>query len=174
MDENREKIIIEVDENGKDIHEGDEHISTRRLLSFTLGNDKYCVDINEVREVILIEKITRVPSTPDFVVGVINLRGDIVPVLDICNFLYATGGESKDEQKALIVEIEGGVVGLLVSDVNKTIDVSEQDIQPTLLTIEGKIAKHIKGQVQLESGIQVLLSLPKLFESDEIKALNTV
>ena len=170
-DYNQNRIFIELGED-KD-SDFDKNKNTRRLLSFSLGKDNYCVDIKEVNEVIILPNITQVPNTPSFVIGVINLRGDILPIIDICNFLNTTSNEEVDNQKALIVDVyEGaGKIGILVSDVKKTLDIDENDIQPTLLTIDGKISKHIKGQVQLDTGIQVLLSLQKLFESDEIKSL---
>jgi len=163
------KVILEVDD--AELAEEKEEKKTVRVLAFSLGDENYCIEISQAKEVIKLVATTRVPNTPSFVVGIANLRGDIITVLDIRYFFGLEKKEKKDEITALITDIGGSSVGIMVDRIEDTVDIEETAIQPPLSTLAGKLAGYTKGQVQIGKNILILLDLAKVLKNEEIESL---
>jgi purine-binding chemotaxis protein CheW len=168
MDE-QDKIIIEVDDSELDA--GTEARPSIRVLSFCLGTEHYCFDITEAKEVFKPSSITRVPNTPGFVVGVTNLHGQIVPLVDIRYFLGLEQKEGLSGTKAITTDTRGSLIGLMVDDVDEARDIEESSIQPPLATIKGRLAEFTKGQVEMGKEILILIDLKRILNCEEIENL---
>jgi purine-binding chemotaxis protein CheW len=167
MAEERDRIIIEADEYEE------ERLPQKvaRVLVFSLGGETYGIDIKQARSVVKPDAVTRVPNMPEFITGVMNLRGDVISLVDIRYFFGLAQRERTDGARAIVVDSADGPVGIVVDSIKFTLDVPEDSIQPPLATLNEKLAGYTKGEVQMETGILVLLDLSKVLASDEISAL---
>lgn len=162
-------IIMETDET----EEAPVKKKTLRVLAFTLGGEHYCVDIKQAKSVVRVEALTRVANTPEFIVGVTNLRGEIIPLIDIRYFFGLEHPESDKSARVIVTDVTGSPVGITVDSVADTVDIDEEAIEPPLATLKGKLADYTKGQVQLGNDILILLDLEKILKCDDIERLKS-
>jgi purine-binding chemotaxis protein CheW len=160
------KIVIEAE----DIETSSE-VATIKLLAFLLGEENYCVGIEEVKEIIHLTHVTRVPHTPSFIRGVINLRGKIVSLLDIRHFFSLTESEDTKEKRILITDTTGPFIGILVDKVKGSFDISHSSVQPPLPTLNSSVIEYTKGQIQNNDEIYTYLDLRKILSSEKINNL---
>jgi purine-binding chemotaxis protein CheW len=142
-----------------------------RVLCFSLGGEDYCIEVREAREVVRLGQVTHVPNTPAFIVGVVNLRGEIIPLVDIRYFFGLKEREEVGGARVIVTDTGGFSVGILVDAIDETLKIDEDSIQPPLVTIKGKMAEYTRGQVQLGDTISVLLDLKRVLNCDEINKL---
>ena len=137
---------------------------TLHLIVFRLLREWYGVEITEVKEVIRVGKITYLPSSPESIAGIVNLRGNILSVTDL-KTMFGLPHEDLTE-KARIIAVESGIyeTGLLVDEVVESIQVPVSKIEPPLLTIPVEGASYIKGQCNVRNRFIALVSLEKVLE----------
>jgi len=137
---------------------------TLHLIVFRLLREWYGVEITEVKEVIRVGKITYLPSSPESIAGIVNLRGNILSVTDL-KTMFGLPHEDLTE-KARIIAVESGIceTGLLVDEVVESIQVPISKIEPPLLTIPAEGATYIKGQCNIRNKLIALVSLEKVLE----------
>jgi purine-binding chemotaxis protein CheW len=129
-----------------------------QLVSFQVGHEEFGLDILKVQEIIRAQKLTRVPNLPDFVEGIINLRGRVIPVIGLrkCFGLDARG-EDKD-RRIVVVEVTGTILGFVVDTVSEVLRVAQQTIEPPPQL--GKVARdYISGIAKLDSRLLLMLDL---------------
>ena len=149
----------------EDLYEKEElKEETIQLVVFRLAREWYGIEITKVKEVIKVEKITYIPSSPEYIVGIINLRGNVLSVTDLKR-IFALPHEELTE-KTRIVAIESGIVetGLLVDEVAEATEVPISKIEPTLSTIEPEMAEYIEGQCRVNGKLIALLNGVKILE----------
>ncbi len=156
--------------------EADQYI---QMISFSVGSERFGVEILVVQEIIMMSPITEIPNSPDFVEGVINLRGNIIPVLDLRKRLRLRGYRDLREYapgtRILVVEIEGNVTGFIVDSVAKVISVRASKIAPPPdIIVAGVQSQYISGVVHLDEGILVILDFRRILSVEEKTALGTV
>ena len=145
-----------------------------QFISFAIGNDQYGVDIMAVREIKGWSDITHLPKQPDYVRGVLNLRGAIVPIVDLrCRF-----GEGLTETTPLhiviIVQIEGRQVGLIGDRVLDIVSVDAAQVQPVPRTAEGVTSDFLSGLLTHDDAMIALIDLPKLLSVQDVDAAASV
>lgn len=146
--------------------EGVNPMANVQIVVFKVGGLEYAVGINQVQEIIDRAEITRVPHAPDFILGVFNLRGKIVPAIDLLRRLDL--GSTSSEAKVIVeVTTEEHTVGILADDVTETTEVSEDDIEATSVMIGDSNQKYIKGIVKKGQRLMSLLNLETLLSDDE-------
>ena len=150
-----------------------------QMISFAIGSERFGVEILDVQEVIMMSDVTEIPNAPDFVEGVINLRGNIIPVLDLRKRLRLRGHREFRQYapgtRILVVEIEGNVTGFIVDSVAKVISVPVAKITPPPdIIVAGVQSQYISGVVHLEEGILVILDFRKILSVEEKDALGSV
>jgi len=149
----------------EDLYEKEElKEETIQLVVFRLAREWYGIEITKVKEVIKVEKITYIPSSPEYIAGIINLRGNVLSVTDLKR-IFTLPHEELTE-KTRIVAIESGIVetGLLVDEVVEAIEVPVSKIEPTLLTIAPEMAEYIEGQCRVNGKLIALLNGVKILE----------
>jgi len=163
------KIIIEIDED--EFESREEKKKTIRVLSFLLGGEKYCVQITDAKEVFGVSFVTKVPNAPQFVVGVANLHGAIIPIIDIRYFLGLERKEGLGNTKAIVSDVCNSNIGFVVDGVGEAMDIEEDSIQPPLATIKGRLRDFTRGQMQIGEDIIIILELKKILKCEEIESL---
>jgi len=165
----QEKIYI--DANDEDYVEEKETQPTVRVLAFSLGDENYCVDVHQAKEVIRLPEMTRVPNVPSFVVGVTNFRGQILSILDLHHFFGVEPRGKTRDVRVMVTDVAGELIGLIVDQVNDTLEIEETRIQEPLATLQGNVAGYTRGQISLGNEILIFLDLEKILQSDEIMVL---
>lgn len=152
-----------------------------QMISFSIGAERFGVPILVVQEIIMMSTITEIPNAPDFVEGVINLRGNIIPVIDLRKRLRLRGYSQgtafvqKPGTRILVVEIEENITGFIVDSVAKVITVPASRISPPPdIIVAGVQSLYISGVVHLDEGILVILDFRRILSLEERDALEGV
>lgn len=149
----------------------------RQLVVFKVGSEEFAIDILLTREVVSLREITPVPETAQYVEGIMNLRGNLVPVLDFRRRLRAGKITSHDEQRIIISNLDGKLAGLIVDGASEVVRVVEDMIEPAPDIIAEMGADYIAGVINLGERFVTLIDLKKAlteeikYELDEIIAL---
>ena len=143
----------------------------RKVLAFTLNGEDYAVDIAQAKEVLEVPCITKVPYVPDFVKGAMNLRGEIISVLDIRPFCGLPPGKRTEQAKVLVTDAAGSQIGILVDQVRGTMEFDPDQVQAPLSTLEERIQCHVVGQVRLKDHIVVWLDFRSILQSESVTRL---
>lgn len=139
----------------------------QQLVVFELQGELYGVDIHQVREIIRVPAITHVPRTPDFVEGVVNLRGTVIPILDLRKrFGFNEGGDDAD-RRIVVVEMEDKTLGVIVDAVREVLLVDEETIEPPSPYIVTMDSQYIVGVARLEEHLVILLDLNQVLSAGE-------
>ena len=143
-----------------------------RLITFILGEEKYGLNILKVRELISFpEGLTRIPGMPDYIIGMFNLRGLVIPVMDLREKFKMSGEERHEFSVIIIVEVENKNIGLTVDSVSDVIFVKEEDIQDTTDLAVNVDTKFIKGVAKTKDEMVILLDIDYLLSKAEFDTL---
>ncbi|HID56815.1 TPA: purine-binding chemotaxis protein CheW [Candidatus Poribacteria bacterium] len=132
-----------------------------QFVSFNLDGEKFGVDILSVREIVRMQPITRLPNVPDFIEGVINLRGEIIPVIDLRKRLGMPPGETDKKNRIMVVELGDKRVGLAVDAVSRVLKVNEDEIEPPPEAVKLN-SRYITGIAKLDGDFMLILDLEGL------------
>ncbi len=130
-----------------------------QLVVFKLGREDYGISILQVQEIKRIMDITRVPNSPDYIKGVINLRGSVLPVIDLKNRLALPPSDDTDDTRIIIVKVEEIVVGLIVDGVSEVTSISGDNIEPPNTVVSGVSAQYLSGVGKHNDSLLILLNL---------------
>ena len=139
----------------------------RQLVVFQLDAEFYGVDIARVHEIIRLQTITRVPRAPAFVEGVINLRGKVIPVVDLRKRFGLPTADHTRASRIVVVEIGDQVVGIVVDGVSEVLRVSESTIEPPSPVVAGIDSEYIHGIAKLADRLVILLDLNRVMAREE-------
>lgn len=126
-------------------------------LQFSLGDQQYGLNVLQIREIICASEITPVPGAPEHVLGIINVRGSIITVVDTRYRLSLPSREMHEDDWILIMDIEGQSIGLLVDEVSEVIDVDPDRIESMRTNDSATDSRHVNGVLQQPEGMMVLL-----------------
>lgn len=145
---------------------------TVQVIVFRLGEERYGVDISQVREIIRPTQITRIPNAPDFVEGVINLRGQITTIVNLRKRFGMPPTQIDNDTRIIVVEYNNAVIGMMVDTVNEVKYLSQKDIEPLPSIITSREeAKFLKGVGKLPDGLLILIDLNKVLNEGEVERL---
>ncbi len=144
-----------------------------QLVGFTIGKETFGVDILMVQEIIRSAPITAVPNSPDFIEGVINLRGSIIPVIDLRKRLNLRKKASEIPVTwILIINVDERVTGFIVDSVTKVLKIQTARIEPPPdIVVAGLKSQYIHGVCEIDTGLLILLDFSRILEVKEIKKL---
>lgn len=145
-----------------------------RFLTFTLDENVYGISIKYVTEIIGMQTITPVPETPDFLKGIINLRGKVVPLIDVRIKFGKPEIEYNERTCVIVVEVEGLSVGLIVDMVDDVLSIPDEKIAPPPIGTGGYDNKYIEGIGKTEDNVILLLDAERILKSDEIVMMEEV
>lgn len=143
-----------------------------RLITFILGEEKYGLNILKVRELISFpEGLTRIPGVPDYIIGMFNLRGLVIPVMDLREKFNMSGEERHEFSVIIIVEVDNKSIGITVDSVSDVIFVKEEDIQDTTELAVNVDTKFVKGVAKTKDEMVILLDIDFLLSKEEFDTL---
>ncbi|SKA71676.1 chemotaxis protein CheW [Desulfobaculum bizertense] len=145
-----------------------------QLVTFSIGEEEFGVDILKVQEIIRIMEITKVPKAPIFVEGVINLRGNVIPIIDLRKRFGLSAREHDKHTRIIVIEINKMVVGFVVDSVSEVLRIPASTVEPPPPVVSGLESEYISGVGKLEDRLLILLDLDRLLSSEEQDVLATV
>lgn len=142
-----------------------------QLACFRIGDASFAADIMRIKEIIRPQKMTRLPKAPPFVEGVINLRGNVIPVVDLRKRFDLPERAALEESRLLVVAVARQLVGLVVDDVTEVVTVQVHDIKPPPQVVEGIGAEYLIGVCLVREALIMLLNLDRILSSREASVL---
>jgi len=143
-----------------------------QLVSFKIGDEEYGVDILEVQEINRMTEITRVPRSPGFVEGVINLRGKVIPIIDLRKRFRMEPKERDKDSRIVVVSIDGQVMGMIVDAVLEVLRLQTDTIEPPPDIATTVDSAYIQGVAKLDDRLLILIDLTRVFSESEKAALS--
>ena len=145
-----------------------------QLVTFKLSSEEFGVDILKVQEIIKMMNVTKIPNAPVFIEGVINLRGKIIPIVDLRKRLGFKDQEFDKSTRIIVVELDGLVLGFIVDSVSEVLRIPEDTIEPPPSMVAGIESEYIEGVGKLDDRLLILLELKKIFTSPEKKDIESI
>ena len=142
-----------------------------QLVSFCIGSEEYGVDILQVQEINRMVDITKVPQAPRYVEGVINLRGKVIPIIDLRKRFNLELKEHDKNTRIVVVDIGGNIMGMIVDSVSEVLRLSAETIEPPPELVSGINSEYIKGVAKLEDRLLIFLDLSRVVDVEEISSL---
>ncbi len=136
-------------------------------VTFRLEGELYGINVIQVQEVLRVTEIAPVPGAPDYVLGIINLRGNVVTVIDTRRRFMLNEREIDDDTRIVIIEVMGQIVGLLVDGVAEVVYLRESEVESAPDVGNDESSKYIQGVVSRESGLLIMVDVNKLLSTEE-------
>ncbi len=164
-------MVLEKQNEEKD-EVSEKKYSERQMVVFTLGNEEFGVDINEVNSIIKMAPITRIPNSQDYIEGVINLRGRIIVVVDLAKKLGLPIKERDKDTRIIVIETNDTMVGMIVDHSREAIRISEDQIEPAPSLIAQKInSDYLEGVGIVGERLLILLDLSKVLSTGDMASV---
>lgn len=144
-----------------------EGIGSMQLVSFRLAQEEYGIEITKVQEIILMGEITRVPQTPDYIKGLINLRNTVIPIVDLRLRFGLDQEPVGDETRIMVVNVQGKTIGIIVDAVSEVLRISGDQIAPPPPTVAGLGQEYLTGLVKLDKRLLIMLDIDKILTEQE-------
>lgn len=143
-------------------------MSELQFVVFRLGTEEYGIDISNVREIVHVQEITKLPNTNGLIEGILNLRGNIIPIVDLNKRYYGTKTETDENSRIIVVNGGNQVLGIITNEVAEVLNISSEMIEPAPALIS-RITKRagIKGVGKLEQRLVIIIDLKEAFSLEE-------
>ena len=149
-----------------------------QLVTFQLSEEMYGIDIMEVKEIVTLQEIRTIPNAPSFVEGLYNLRGEIIPIINLHKRFHLRRAQLGDDETLLsgfiILDVGGMKLGVIIDKVERVISIDYKDIQPPPQMIAGIGAEYIQGVVNQKNGYLIILDIRKLFNAKELQKIEEI
>ncbi len=146
----------------------------RQFISFSVGDEEYGLELLRVKEVIRIREITWLPKAPTFVKGIINLRGDVIPIIDLRDKFGLPAKENTAMTRVIVVEVESRLMGMVVDSASQVVRIPADQIDPPPPVLGGFSQEFITGVGKMEDKLVILLNIDAILTVDEKQALSTL
>mgnify|MGYP000618023894 FL=1 len=147
-------------------------VSSQQYVTFSLGDELFGVEVTRAREILSLTPVTKVPQTPEYLLGVINLRGQVVPVIDMRLKLNLPVSEETEDTCIIVVEVqvdgEAIIVGALADAVREVLEIRSDQIEPAPRLGTRLKTEFISGMGKVEEQFLILLNIDRVFSSDEL------
>lgn len=145
-----------------------------QLVTFQLGDELYGVNIMDVKEIVRLQEVRIIPNAPYYVEGIINLRGDIIPIIDLRKRFRIQAAEKTDndfEGGFIILNIENNEIGIIIDKIARVVSVKGEDVKDPPQMISGIGSEYIEGVIREENGYLIMLNIRKLFNPKELQKI---
>ena len=150
-----------------------EAAESMQLVGFRLAQEEYGIEITKVQEIILLGEITRVPQTPDYIKGLINLRNMVIPIVELRLRFGLPQEEPTDETRIMVVNVHGKTIGIIVDAVSEVLRIAKDQIAPPPPTVAGLGREYLTGLIKLDERLLILLDIDHLLTQEETMSLDT-
>jgi len=154
--------------------EMEEDTQKGKYLTFLLDKEVYAIEIKYVTEIIGFQPITEVPELPDYIKGIINLRGKIIPVMDVRLRFKKQPAEYNDRTCIIVIDVQNISVGLIVDNVSEVLSISDDSIVPPPEISRGTENRYIKAIGKVENDVKLILDCNKLLSDKDVENLDHV
>lgn len=141
------------------------------FVTFSLAEETYAIDVLQVQEVLKLTDIAPVPGVPDYILGIINLRGDVVTVIDARRRMLLPERALDDASRIVIIDVDNQNVGILVDSVAEVVQISPDAVDPAPAVGNDQTSRFILGVTSTEEGLTILIDINKLLSDDEWASL---
>ncbi|MFL0197074.1 chemotaxis protein CheW [Clostridium sp. WILCCON 0269] len=138
-----------------------------KVLIFSINEEYYATDIMEIERILGYEETTKLPDSPDFVDGVINYEGNILPVISLTKKFGFYGEQKNDQSKIIVTKQDGNKIGIIVDVVSEVSDVNTDNIEAPPDIVAGISKRYIKGLIKINDKIIIFLNLSKILTEEE-------
>ena len=149
-----------------------------QLVTFQLGEEYYGINIMQVNEIQKVQDIRNIPNAPAYVEGIINLRGEIIPVINLHKRFHLRRASLSEEDKLLsgflILNLDGMQLGVFIDKVSRVVTIDREKIQPPPQMISGIGAEYIQGVTNEESGYLIILDIRRIFDPKELQQIGAI
>ena len=155
--------------------EGDINMAENQYVVFKLNNEEFGIDIMNVKEIIPYQESTQIPNSPDFIEGVINYRGNVIPIINLNKRFKLNVNEITGDTRIIVISLGEKEVGFIVDEASQTIRLEKEQIDPTPDIISDVDRRYIIGVGKVdESRLLILLDLEKILSNKEIEVIETL
>lgn len=154
-----------------DLHQKSDH-SLLQLVTFRVASEEFGIDILSVQEIIRTMDITKVPRAPMIVEGVINLRGKVIPIIDLRKKFGLESKPHDSKTRIIVVDLRGMVVGFVVDEVSEVLRIPSSTVEPPPAIVSGIDSEYIDGVGKIEDRLLILLDLDRLLTRDEQQGIS--
>jgi purine-binding chemotaxis protein CheW len=149
-----------------------------QLVTFQLGAEHYGIDIMDVSEIVRVQDVRTIPNAPSYVEGIFNLRGSIIPIINLHRRFHLQRAELSEDDELLsgfiIIDLDGMQLGIIIYKVLRVVTINSGEVQPPPEMISGIGAEYIRGVVHEDESYLILLDIRRLFDPKELKALGSI
>ena len=145
-----------------------------QLVTFQLGEELYGVDIMDVKEIVRLQNVRVIPNAPNYVEGIINLRGEIIPIIDLHKRFRIQALDNLDtdlEGGFIILNIDDNLLGIIIDKISRVVTVKSEDIKEPPQMISGIGSEYIEGVIREDSKYLIMLNIRKLFNPKELQKI---
>lgn len=147
-------------------------LASVQIVCFKIGKEEYGIDILKVQEILNLPKITLLPKAAEFILGVIELRGKVLPIIDLSKRFGIESSNTSKTLRAIVVKIKGKKVGLAIDSVSHVVKVDSEAIEPPPAIVKGISGRYIVGIAKVNEEFVVVLDIDQIFSSSELTALD--
>ncbi|MHC4944873.1 MAG: chemotaxis protein CheW [Planctomycetota bacterium] len=165
MAELKEKVSLANKLDDQEMEDG----MKNKFLAFRVGDENYGIEIRHVKEIVVVHKITEVPDMEEYVRGVINLRGQVIPVIDVRLRFLLVPREYDDRTCIVVVNVNDNVVGMIVDSVTEVVDIPEDRIDPPPAVSRSPASRFVLGVGHVGDGVRILLDADKVLRDEGTK-----
>ena len=149
-----------------------------QLVTFQLGEEHYGIDIMKVKEIHKVRNIRSIPNAPPYVEGIFNLRGSIIPLINLHKRFHLRRAELEEGEELLsgflIVDLNGKKLGIFIDKISRVVSIDKEKIQPPPQMLSGIGAEYIHGVSHEEDGYLIILDIERLFDPKELQQINNI
>lgn len=149
-------------------------IERKQFIGFTIGDEDYGLELLRVREVIRVREITWLPRAPSFVKGIINLRGDVIPIIDLRDKFGLESREQTTDSRVIVVEVAGRLMGMVVDSASQVVRIPVSQIDPPPPVMGNVSQEFVTGVGKLDKRLVILLNVDGILSSEEKVQLGTL
>ena len=147
-----------------------------QLVTFHLGEELYGVNIMDVKEIVKLQNVRYIPNAPYYVEGIINLRGEIIPIIDLHKRFKIQSSISETDENSIdggfiILKIEGSQIGIIIDKVERVVSVKAEDVKEPPQMLSGIGSEYIEGVIREDHGYLIMLNIRKLFNAKELQKI---
>jgi len=143
----------------------------KQVISFTIGAEEYGLELQDVKEVIRMPEIAHLPDMPRYVRGITNLRGSVIPVIDLRERFGLESAETTPSTRIIVAEVEGSAVGMVVDSASQVLRLQADQLEKPPAVLGELSTEYVTGVGKLENGLLILIDIKRVFRSGEIERL---
>jgi len=137
-----------------------------QFVGFRLDGEDYAIAITKIQEIILMTPITRLPQAPPYIEGLINLRGSVIPIVNLRKRFGLPPREYDEETRTIVVNVHDKTIGCVVDAVTRVMRINQDQIQPPPPGVGGETSRYLAGLARRDDGLLILLDIDKLFQAE--------